>query len=129
MERGGVARLLKVTTHDGAVGDTDGQDIIDDFIDQYFKVEDDSIVMGMQLTVGTLLFLLHIAFEIVIALEIGAVMPPAPGGEIWDPRVHGMPWPYWLTGMPAMWFTSRKALKDLQYWVGLARQAVVHSIC
>ena len=38
-------------------------------------------------------------------------------GEVWDPRAHGPPFWYKITGMPSMWFTSQEAHDRLERFV------------
>jgi hypothetical protein len=128
-------------------------DFIDKFVNTLFMLEDDSMTFGMQMVVGTLLLLFHIAFEFVKSYETGAVMPakwvrldePPPDSsgsptrisrsgktiwikEVWDPRKHGEPFYYKLMGMPCMWFTSHDALNDLKAFISNARKTRICAI-
>ena len=121
----------------GEVGDT----LIDSFIEAFLVKDDDAVVLGMQMAVGTLLFVLHVYFEFLKICECMAVLPSkwvlrSSGGvahcwekTMWDPRKQGTPFLYRITGMPAMWFTSKETLQDLVRYVSEARGSLVGSLC
>jgi len=88
--------------------------------ESFIKEEDDGNVVGMQVMVGSLMFVLHMVFEFANYYEMCCVMPRTAGHGVWDPRKHGIPWRYRFLGLPSMWFTSNEALHDLKYWIDTA---------
>jgi len=80
--------------------------------------DNDAEVLGMQVAIMTLMFVLHMLFKAAHYNETCAVMPATASGHFWDPRNHGVPWRYWLFGgMPSMWFTSEEVLQDLKHYI------------
>jgi len=63
--------------------------------------DDDGNVLGMQVVVGTIMFLLHLAFEFANYYEMCSVMPRTANHGVWDPREHGIPLKYKLLGCQA----------------------------
>jgi len=81
---------------------------------------DDGAIIGMQIMVGTVMFVLHLFFEYVYQREMGAVMPATAKEHVWDPRKDGVPFKYQWFGLPSMWFTSDTTLRDLYRWIDSA---------
>lgn len=89
-------------------------------LDSVIRNEEDAAVVCIQVTVGSLMFILHVTFEIFYWNETCAVMPRTASGDVWDVRTHGLPWRYKLFGAPSMWFTSTEALEDLMKYIDMA---------
>lgn len=86
----------------------------------FVATEEDGLVLGMQLSVCSLMFFLHLLFEFFYHNETCVVMPRTANSGIWDPRTDGLPWRLWLLGLPSMWFTSMEVLDDLKHWIDKA---------
>lgn len=115
---------------EGLPEDFEASDFIDSFIVEFFGKEDDSITMGMQMTVISLFFVLHVIFDTIMNFEFSAIMPDVVNEgcrrkEVWDPRVHGVPRKYALTGLPSMWFTSQETIQDLMNFISYAQKEPV----
>lgn len=75
---------------------------------------DDMEALSMQFMVFTLILVLHALFEIMIWYETRSVMPLGPEGQPWNLEKDGVPWKYWLLGLPSMWFTSQAAKDEVE---------------
>lgn len=104
----------------GEIDESVGGDLLGRWLQYFVFTEDDGISFSMQVGVGSLMFLLHLAFEILYYHETCAVMPRTASNGIWDPRTDGLPWRYQIMGLPSMWFTSKEAKEDLKYWIDQA---------
>lgn len=107
-----------LTFHWGAW--VDHTDSMQEWAKPFVDDEEDGNVLGMQVVVGTIMFLLHLTFEFANYYEMCSVMPRTANHGVWDPREHGIPLKYKLFGLPSMWFTSNEALHDLKHWIDMA---------
>lgn len=96
------------------------EDAIDAWVHNVAQDEDDGAALGMQVTVGTLMFVLHLLFEYIYGREMCAVMPLTTRSQVWDPRQDGVPFKFWWFGLPSMWFTTEVAHRDLFHWMDSA---------
>jgi len=102
-------------------GFTTGQEnFIDKLRNLFIDSSEDGEALATQLFVGSFMFMLHCAFEIIYAGETNCVMPKTTQGEILDPRKDTMPLYYRWFGLPSMWFTSEEAYRDLKLWIDKA---------
>lgn len=108
---------------------TDGDDILENAMADWIDIllsniaytYDDGMVLGMQVVVGSLMFIVHLVFELVFMHEMSAVMPkPTSGSQAWDPRKDGLPLRFRAFGLPSIWFSSAQALHDLTAWIDLS---------
>jgi len=114
-------RLWSNTIDDNDVIDNAMADWIDVLLSNIAYSYDDGVVLGMQVVVGTLMFVVHLLFELVFMREMSAVMPkPTSGSQAWDPRKDGLPLRFRVFGLPSIWFSSAQALQDLKAWIDLA---------
>jgi len=82
---------------------------------------EDAGILAMQMIVLSIMLCLELAYEYVLWREMFMVMPTPPAGStVWDPRVHGVP-PFWLLGLPSVWFTSQEALHNLKQYAVFAQ--------